>query len=121
MVFLTGTDEHGLKMQQALPVLAKASTHLHGTTPSLSNFVLKARTLDTSNRSLLLTSSWDCTVHGELIVYSTSRAIMFWHISTHIQLALIHHPSLSLFFITISPDDQFLTVGGRDGKITIYQ
>ena len=56
--------------------------------------------------------------HRAFIAYSTDHTITFWDMSTHSQLALIQHPQ-DICTITISPDDHFIAVGGKDGKITI--
>ncbi|KAF8552627.1 hypothetical protein OG21DRAFT_1498291 [Imleria badia] len=55
--------------------------------------------------------------HGEFIAYSTKRTVTFWDTLTHTQLGLIQYPS-DIIYIAFSPDDQFLAIGGRDGKIT---
>ena len=56
--------------------------------------------------------------HRAFIAYSTDHAITFWGTSTHSQLALIQHPQ-DIQSIALSPDDHFIAIGGRDGKITI--
>ena len=56
--------------------------------------------------------------HGQFIAYSTDDTVTFWDTSTHVQLGLIKltQPIRS---IALSPDDQFLAIGGQGGKITI--
>ena len=55
---------------------------------------------------------------GEVIAYSTQRAVTFWDTATHTQRGLIQHPQ-DIHSIAVSPDDLFLAIGGREGKITI--
>ena len=52
------------------------------------------------------------------IAYSTDHTISFWDTSTHPQLALIQHPQ-DIRSIAFSPDDHFIAIGGKDGKIII--
>ncbi|KAF8555025.1 TPR-like protein [Imleria badia] len=54
---------------------------------------------------------------GEFIAYSTKNTVTFWDTSTHTQLGLIQHPQ-EIRSIALSPDDQFLVIGGEDGKFT---
>jgi WD40 repeat protein len=56
--------------------------------------------------------------HGAFIAYSTERTVTFWDTATHTQLSLIQHPQ-DIHSIALSPDDRFLAIGGRGGKITI--
>ena len=56
--------------------------------------------------------------HGGFIAYSTQRTVTFWNKATHIQLGLIQHPQ-DIRSIAVSPDDRFLAIGGRNGKVTI--
>jgi hypothetical protein len=56
--------------------------------------------------------------HGEFIAYSTQRTVTFWDTATHTELGHFQH-SQDISSITVSPDDRFLAVGGREGKITI--
>ena len=56
--------------------------------------------------------------HGKFIAYSTQRTVTFWDTVTHSQLGLIEHPQ-DISSIAVSPDDQFIAIGGEDGKITI--
>ena len=56
--------------------------------------------------------------HEEFIAYSTDRTVTLWDTSTHSQLALIQHPR-NIYSVAFSPDDQFLAIGGEDGKISI--
>ena len=68
--------------------------------------------------------NWSCIAlskHAGFIAYSgheLDSTVTFWDTSTHIQLGLIQHtrPVRSIAF---SPDDRFLAIGGKDGKITI--
>ena len=53
--------------------------------------------------------------HGEFITYSTNRTIVFWDTLTHTQFDLIQHPQ-DIYSIALSPDDQFLAIGGEHGK-----
>ena len=55
---------------------------------------------------------------GEFVVSATSRTIGFWDISTYAQLPPIRH-SQDIESITLSPDDQFIAIAGKDRKITI--
>ena len=56
--------------------------------------------------------------HGEFIAYSTSRTVTFWDTATRSQLGLIQHPR-DILSIALSPDDRFLVIVEKDGKITI--
>ena len=56
--------------------------------------------------------------HGAFIAYSTDHTITFWDMSTHSQLALIQHPR-DIHSIALSPDDHFIAIGGKDGRISI--
>ena len=56
--------------------------------------------------------------HGEFIAYSTRCTVTFWDTATHAELGLIQH-SQDIHSIAFSPDDRFLLIGGKDGKITI--
>ncbi|KAF8127258.1 hypothetical protein EV363DRAFT_1346345 [Boletus edulis] len=56
--------------------------------------------------------------HGEVIAYSTNNTLTTWCTLTHTQLALIQHDQ-NIHAIAFSPDDRFLAIGGRDGKISI--
>ena len=56
--------------------------------------------------------------HGKFIAYSTNDTVTFWDTSTHTQLGLIKHTQ-PIRSIALSPDDQFLAIGGQGGKITI--
>ena len=55
---------------------------------------------------------------GEFIAYSTQRTVTFWDTATHTQLGLFQPPQ-DILSIAVSPDDRFLAIGGRNGKITI--
>ena len=55
---------------------------------------------------------------GKFIAYSTNDTVTFWDTSTHAQLGLIQHPQ-RIHSIALSPDDRFLAIGGKSGKITI--
>jgi WD40 repeat protein len=64
---------------------------------------------------------WSCIAlpkHGKFIAYSTQRTVTFWDTATHTELGHFQHPQ-DINSITVSPDDRFLAVGGREGKITI--
>ena len=56
--------------------------------------------------------------YGELIAYATHDAVTFWVVSTHSQIGHIQHPQ-NIFLIVSSPDDRFLAIIGRNGKITV--
>ncbi|KAF8548910.1 hypothetical protein OG21DRAFT_1500722 [Imleria badia] len=56
--------------------------------------------------------------HGEFIAYSTNDTVTFLDTSTHTQLGLINHTKY-ISSIAFSPDDEFLAIGGVEGKITI--
>lgn len=56
--------------------------------------------------------------HGEFITFSANSTIVFWDAPMHTQLARIQHPR-NIRSIILSPDDQFLTIGAEDGKLTI--
>jgi WD40 repeat protein len=56
--------------------------------------------------------------HGKFIAYSTQRTVTLWDTATHTQLGLLQHPQ-DIRSIAVSPDDLFLAIGGREGKITI--
>ena len=56
--------------------------------------------------------------HGEFIAHSTRRTVTFWDTATHTQLGLIQHLQ-DIRSIAVLPDDRFLAIGGKDGKITI--
>ena len=56
--------------------------------------------------------------HGKFITYSTKHTVTFWNTATHTQLGLIQHPQ-DIHSISVSPDDRFLAIGGKDGRVTI--
>ena len=56
--------------------------------------------------------------HGIFIAYSTEDTVTFWDTSTHTRVGLIQHTQL-IRSIALSPDDRFLAIGGKSGKITI--
>ena len=56
--------------------------------------------------------------HGEFVVSATRRGVRFWDISTHTERPPIQH-SQNIQSITLSPDDQFIAITGKDGKITM--
>jgi WD40 repeat protein len=58
--------------------------------------------------------------HKEFIAYSTNDTVTFWDTSKHTQLGLIRHPQ-DIRSMTLSPDDQFIAIGGEYRKITIKQ
>lgn len=68
-----------------------------------------------------VSGSYSCIAqpkHGGCIAYSTDHTVSFWGTSTHTQFSLIQHPE-EIRSISVSPDDQFLAIGGRDGNIVI--
>lgn len=69
---------------------------------------------DTDNQSCIALPR-----HGRFIVCSAKRAVTFWDTSTRTQFAVIEHPQ-DVRSITLSPDDRFLAIGGRYGKIMIH-
>ena len=56
--------------------------------------------------------------HRAFIACSTHRSLTLWDTSTHSQLALIQQPQ-DIRSIALSPDDHFIAIGGKDGKISI--
>ena len=68
---------------------------------------------DTNNNSSIALPK-----HEKFIAYSTNRTVTFWDTATRIQLGLIEHPR-DIRSIALSPDDRFIAIGGKDGKITI--
>ena len=56
--------------------------------------------------------------NGEFIAYSTDDTVTFWDTSTHTRLGLIQHTQ-SIRSIALSPDDRFLAIGGKGGKIVV--
>ena len=67
------------------------------------------------------TSIFSCIAlpkHKEFIAYSTKRTVTFWDTTTHTQCGLIEHTQ-AVLSIAISPDDQFLAIGGEEGHIII--
>ena len=56
--------------------------------------------------------------NGEFIAYSAERSVTLWDTATHTQLGLFRHPQ-DISSITVSPDDRFLAISGKEGKITI--
>ena len=74
-----------------------------------------------SEWSIPETNETSCTVpqgHGEFFVSTTGRTVRFWDILTQIQLLPIQR-SQDIKSVTHSPDDQFIAIAGKDGKITI--
>jgi hypothetical protein len=67
---------------------------------------------DTNNTSCIALPQ-----HGEFIAYSTNRIVTLWDTSTHTQLGLIQHPQ-DIYSIALSPDDQFIAIGGECDKTT---
>ena len=64
------------------------------------------------------TSSIALPQHREFIAHSTKRTVTFWDTSTYTQLGLIQHPQ-DICSIALSPDDRFLAIGEKGGKITV--
>ena len=56
--------------------------------------------------------------HGEFIACSTQRTVTLWDTATHTRVGLIQHPQ-EIRSIVLSPDDLFIAISGRDGKIII--
>jgi len=56
--------------------------------------------------------------HREFIAYSAERTVMFWDMAIHAQLDVIQHPQ-DIHSIAFSPDDLFIAIGERDGKLII--
>ena len=58
--------------------------------------------------------------HGGFIATESEHTVTFWDTATHTQLGLIQfkHPQ-DTSSIALSPDDRFLAIAGKDGKITI--
>ena len=66
-------------------------------------------------------NSYSCIAlpkNGEFIAYSTYDTLTLWGVSTHAQLGLIQHPQ-NIYSIALSPDDQFLAIGGYGKKISL--
>ena len=57
-------------------------------------------------------------MHGEFIAHSTSSIVTFWDTSTQTQLGFIAHAQ-GILSIALSPNDRFIAIGGKDGKITV--
>ena len=67
------------------------------------------------------TNSYSCIAlpkHKEFIAYSTNRTVTLWDMTTRTQCGLIEHTQ-HIYSIAISPDDQLLAIGGREGHIII--
>ena len=56
--------------------------------------------------------------HGKFIAHTTKRTITFWDTTTHSQFSHTEHTQ-DIRSIAISPDDWFLAIGGKEGKIVI--
>ena len=56
--------------------------------------------------------------HRKFIAYASKRTVTFWDTMTHTQLNLIEHTQ-DIYSIAISPDDQFIAIGGNKGNIVI--
>ena len=54
------------------------------------------------------------------IAYSTNYTVTLWDTTTRTQLSLIEHTQ-NILSIAISPDDQFLAIGGGEGHIVIQR
>ena len=75
-----------------------------------------------SRRPVPGTSHFSCIAlpkHEEFIAYSTQRTITLSDTAIHSRIGLIQHPQ-DIRSIAVSPNDQFLAIGGQDGKITIH-
>ena len=55
---------------------------------------------------------------GEFVVSAARRAVRFWDISTHTERPPIQH-SQNIQSITLSPDDRFIAIAGKDQNITV--
>ena len=67
------------------------------------------------------TNAYSCIAlpkHKEFIAYSTNRTVTLWDMTTRTQCGLIEHTQ-HIYSIAISPDDQLLAIGGREGHIII--
>ena len=65
--------------------------------------------------------SYSCVAlpkHKEFIAYSTNHTVTFWDTTTRTQCGLIEHTQ-NILSIAISPDDQFVAIGGGKGHIII--
>ena len=56
--------------------------------------------------------------HKEFVAYSTKRTVTYWDTTTRTQCGLIEHTQ-DIWSIAISPDDQFLAIGGKNGNVII--
>ena len=56
--------------------------------------------------------------HEEFIAYSAKRTVTFWDTSSHIQLGHIRHPQ-GILSTALSPDDEFIAIGGEGGKVCL--
>jgi len=87
----------------------------------------KIKQLETSTGSVILEWPVPGTVsspriammkYGEFVTCSAKRTLTFWDTSTHTRLGLIQHPQ-AIISIAISPEAQFIAIGGSAGKLTI--
>ncbi|KAF8439839.1 WD40-repeat-containing domain protein, partial [Boletus edulis BED1] len=58
--------------------------------------------------------------HGKFIAYSTDRTVMFWDTLTDTRFTPIQHPQ-EIRSISFSPDDRYLAIGGKEGKVQVWQ
>ena len=56
--------------------------------------------------------------YGEFFAYSTNNTVTFWGTNTPTRLGLIQHTQF-IRSIALSPDNRFLAIGGKGGKIAI--
>ena len=56
--------------------------------------------------------------HWRFIAYSAKRSVTFWDTSSHTKFDHIQHPQ-DIRSIALSPDDNFIAVGGKRGKIVL--
>ena len=56
--------------------------------------------------------------HGQFIVYSANRTVTFWDTSSHTRLGHIQHLQ-DIRSIALSPDDEFIAIGGEGGKVSL--
>ena len=74
-----------------------------------------------SERPVPDTNDFSCIAlpqHGKFIAYSTNRTVTFWDTLTHSRVSQIQHTQ-DIRSLALSPDDRFLAIGTRGGKIII--